>query len=100
MNLTSRQQRYLRGLGQSLDPTLRVGKEGLTPGILKTLEELLDRHELIKVRVQKAAEGTPPAEWAATLAESSGAASLGVVGSTFLLFRANPTLKDRIDLPE
>jgi RNA-binding protein len=100
MELTARQYRFLRGLGQSLEPTLRVGKEGLSPGVLRALEELLDHHELIKVRVQKAAEGKTPAEWAAAMAESSGAAIVGVVGFTCLLYRPNPTLKDAIELPE
>jgi RNA-binding protein len=100
MELSSRQRRYLRGLAQTLDPTLRIGKEGLTANILKALEELLDHHELIKVRAQKAAESKAPEEWAAALAEASGAAIVGVVGSTFLLYRPNPKLKDGIDLPE
>lgn len=100
MELTTKQKRFLRGRGQSLDPTLRIGKDGLSPGVRAALEELLLHHELIKVRVQKAAESKTPEEWAALLATESGAAVVGVVGYTFLLYRPNPALKEPIRLPE
>ena len=38
-------------------------------------------------------------EVAAAMAEEAGAALVGVVGHTFVLFRPNPELKERIELP-
>jgi RNA-binding protein len=99
MDLSGRQKRFLRGLGQTLHPTLMVGKEGMTEGIRTALDELLAHHELVKVRVQKGAGGETR-DWAEQVVEGSGAALVGVVGHTFLVYRPNPELKERIRLPE
>jgi RNA-binding protein len=99
MELTGRQKRYLRGISQPLHPTLMVGKEGMTDGIRTALDELLAHHELVKVRVQKGAGGETR-DWAQRVLEGSGAALVGVVGHTFVLYRPNPELKERIRLPE
>jgi RNA-binding protein len=98
VELTQAQRRYLRGLGQSLNPTLQIGRDGLTEQTTAALEPLLKRHELVKVRVQQTAEVEPP-EAAAALAAGSSAALVGVVGRTFLLYRPNSERKDPIRLP-
>lgn len=98
MNLTTRQQSYLRGLGQALQPTLNIGREGHTEGTRQALEALFAHHELVKGRVQKTS-ASAPREVAAALAAETEAALVGVVGRTFLLYRANPKLKERITLP-
>jgi RNA-binding protein len=98
MSLSTRQQSYLRGLGQALQPTLNIGREGHTEGTRQALEALFARHELVKGRVQKTSEGVPR-EVAAALAAETGAEVVGVVGRTFLLYRPNPDLKERIALP-
>jgi RNA-binding protein len=96
--LTQAQKRYLRGLGQSVNPTLQIGRGGVTEQNIAALEPLLKRHELVKVKVQQTSEAEP-AEAATTLADASGAALIGVVGRTLLLYRPNPERKDRIRLP-
>jgi len=98
IELTQAQKRHLRGLGQALSPTLQIGREGVTEANRAALEPFLKRHELVKGKVQQTAEVTPQ-EAAAVLAQSSGAALIGIVGRTFLLYRPNPERKDRIQLP-
>jgi len=51
MPLSSSQIRYLRGLAHPLKPVLLMGGKGVTAGVLKELEQALDDHELIKVRL-------------------------------------------------
>ena len=97
MNLTTRQISYLRGLGQSLRPQLHIGHEGVSPGTMTALEDLFRGRELAKVRVLKTAEETPK-QLAQELARAAGAVLVGVVGQTFVLYRPNPELKERIEL--
>ncbi len=99
MQLTTKQKAYLRGLGQSLRPQLHVSHEGLKPGTFQALEDLFRGRELVKVRMTKTALAEPD-ETAEELARRSRAAVVGGVGLTFLLYRPNPDLKDRIELPE
>jgi len=51
MRLTSEQNDYLRILGHKLKPALDVGAGGLTQSLLKQIDNALDAHELVKVRV-------------------------------------------------
>jgi len=99
MNLTTKQRAYLRGLGQSLRPQLHVGHEGYNAGIRSSLEDLFKRRELVKVRILNTAEEEPKA-LAAALAEEANAELVGVVGKTFVLYRPNPEMKERIELPD
>ncbi|MGM9451347.1 YhbY family RNA-binding protein, partial [Klebsiella sp. K47] len=49
--LTSSQTRFLRGHAHDLKALLQIGGKGVTPAFLAELEEVLERHELIKVKV-------------------------------------------------
>ena len=97
MALTGKQKRVLRSIGQLLEPIVFVGKEGVESAIGPT-EDVFKTHELIKVRVLPNAPAltAPTAE---ELAERTGSDIAGKVGHTFLLYRPNPTLKRRIELP-
>ncbi len=98
--LTSKQKSYLRGLGHHLASKAMLGKEGITDKVLKTVEETIAAHELIKVKVQ---ENCPHdrKEAGELLAEASRTQLVQVLGRTLLLFRANPDLPadKRIVLP-
>ena len=51
MNLTERQQKYLRRLTHDMKPAVQVGKAGLTESLLAELNNCLTRHELMKIKV-------------------------------------------------
>jgi RNA-binding protein len=98
VSLTKSQARYLRGLGQRLRAQVHIGHAGLTDGILGTLEDHYRGKELVKLRLLPSCAEEPKAV-AAAVAERSGSELVGVVGRTFVLYRPNPELKDRIELP-
>jgi RNA-binding protein len=97
--LTAKQKKHLRGQGQLLDPLLTVGKEGITDPVVKSVSELLDKRELIKVRLT-GPSGEARKEVAPALADAAKAECISIVGRTVVLYRANPDLKAsrRIDL--
>jgi RNA-binding protein len=91
--LSPRQRKHLRGLAQRLEPALWVGDGGLRPGVLTALDEVLGRHELVKVRMR-----TPSDKHA--LASAARAELCGLIGHTAILYRAHPDAeKRRIALP-
>ncbi len=97
MELTGRQRRFLRSLGHHLDPVVRVGREGLTPGVAAQAERALDDHELIKIRFGTGFDGEIDAALDRLLASTS-AALAGRTGRTALLYR--PRVEDpEIRLP-
>ncbi|HJP97481.1 MAG TPA: ribosome assembly RNA-binding protein YhbY [Rhodanobacteraceae bacterium] len=96
--LTASQTRYLRGLAHPLKPVLLVGGRGVTPGVLKELEQALDDHELIKVRLSGGDRAARAAELM-KLAESSHAETVQSIGHIAVLYRRNDE-QPRIALPK
>ncbi|MCA9729552.1 MAG: YhbY family RNA-binding protein [Candidatus Eisenbacteria bacterium] len=97
MELTGKDRRYLRGLGNPLKPVVWIGREGITPGVLRSIDEAHLGAELIKVKMLDPGEHDRKAV-AAELAEKSPSHFVGMVGGTILLFRRHPE-KPRISLP-
>jgi len=98
--LTGAQKTYLRGLGQRLDPALKVGKSGLSPEFYKELQHRLNAEELIKIRFL-GAERDERAELCDTIADQGRCVCVGAVGHTALFFRRNPNSeRQSIVLPE
>ena len=92
LELTGKQKKHLRGLGQLLDPLMTVGKEGFTDPVIKNISDLLDKRELIKVRLT-GPSGAARKEVAPALAQAANAACISIVGKTVVLYRPNPDIK-------
>lgn len=101
IELTGKQKRFLRSLGQRQSSILNVGKAGLSPALLAGLGRLLEQHELVKVHLP-AASPSERNDMAAEMAEKTGAAWVGSVGRTALLYRPGTTgdADKRIQLPQ
>lgn len=87
MTLTTRQRQFLKGLAHSLSPVVRVGKSGLTDGVIAETNAALESHELIKVRVEIDDAGSRR-EVAQRLASATGAGLAGTIGKVAILYRA------------
>ena len=84
--LSNAQKRYLRGLAHELKPVVMVGAKGVGPSLLAELDQALEMHELIKVRV--AAEDREQRDaLIAALLEPSGAALVARIGHVAVLYR-------------
>ena len=98
--LTGAQKSFLRGLGQKLEPSLKLGKNGLTPAFLTELQRVLRAHELVKLRFV-GVERDERGELCAKIADEGRCVFVGGVGHTALFYRQHPEPPERgIDLPE
>ncbi len=86
MELTGKQRRYLRSIGQTQSSIVTVGRAGLSRRVMREIERALDDHELIKVRVGRECE-IERKEAAKRISERSRSAVAQVVGNTMLLYR-------------
>ena len=90
--LSNAQKRYRRGLAHALKPVLLVGAKGVTPAVLAELGEVLEQHELVKVKV--AAEDREARDAAIeALVTGVDAALVGRIGHVAILYRR------RLDTP-
>ena len=51
--LNSKQRAYLKGLAQTTQPILNIGKSSLTPEFTASVAEALEARELVKISVLK-----------------------------------------------
>jgi RNA-binding protein len=94
VDLTGKQRRYLRALGQRLTATLHVGRDGVNDAVVEQAEAQLAAHELVKVRIGDNAPADRH-ETADVLAARTRAHVAQVLGRTALLYRAraeDPTI--------
>lgn len=84
--LTAAQNRFLRGQAHGLKALMQVGGKGITPALLAELDQVLERHELVKVKVA-AGERQARDALITELAAHTGAALVQRVGHTATLYR-------------
>lgn len=98
--LTSKQKKFLKGLGHSLSPVVSIGKDGLGEKIITATVLELSRHELIKIKVGKSSPASKQ-ETAELLLPQSESSLVQIIGNTILLYKKNPKMdKDKqIKLP-
>lgn len=96
--ITSKQRRYLKKLAHDLDPTVHLGKSGLTENIRKEMEIALEHRELVKVKLQEGYNGNAK-DVANFLAEELGAEFVQAIGNKFILYRESKDNKE-IVLPK
>ncbi len=95
--LTGKQRRYLRGLGHNLASIATIGKEGISPSFTRAVDQALEDHELVKIRVGKNAL-VDRKEAAQDLAVQTASEVAQVLGNTILLYRRHPD-EPTIELP-
>ncbi|MAJ60622.1 MAG: hypothetical protein CBC48_11690 [bacterium TMED88] len=93
--LTGQQRKWLRGQAHPLKPIVQVGEAGLSPSVISAVQAALDRHELIKVRLQQPSDKRGTAQ---EIADQSSAVLCGLVGHTVILYRAHPETP-KLDIP-
>jgi RNA-binding protein len=98
MNLTGKQKRFLRGLGNQLKATIFIGREGISNGVITSIEQTLAANELVKIKLLEGFAGDRHAA-AEELAAKTNAELVQVLGKTVLLYRRHIS-EPKISLPE
>lgn len=94
--LTSKQRSKLRSMAQNIEPILYIGKEGITPNIIKQADDALEARELIKGSVQQNCP-LSAREAADELARATNSYGVDAVGRKFVLYRESEN-KKRIEI--
>ncbi|KAA9002752.1 ribosome assembly RNA-binding protein YhbY [Affinibrenneria salicis] len=96
MNLSNKQKQHLKGLAHPLKPVVLLGNNGLTEGVLAEIEQALEHHELIKIKIA-AEERETKALIIDAIVRETGANNVQVIGHTLVLYR--PSQERKIVLP-
>lgn len=78
----------LRDKAVHLEPSVRIGKNGLTSGIVNEIKALLGKHQLVKAKIlQGALEQEQKEELIGKVVGETGAILVQQVGLTFTLYK-------------
>ena len=91
--MSGKERAALRAEAHHLNVLVHIGHQGLTPTVLKSIDDVLRTHELVKVQVAKAGELSAK-DAANDIAGRLGAEVIQVIGRTCTVYRENPELKD------
>lgn len=87
--LTAAERRELKARAHALHPLVMIGNEGLTPAVLKAVDEALKAHDLIKIRA--AGEDRDAREvLLQAICEATGAAPVQHIGKVLIVWRERP----------
>lgn len=95
------QKRYLKGLAHSLQPVVYIGQKGLTDALVRSADEVLDAHELIKIKFNDFKQKEQKQEISGQIADATNSELISIVGhiATFYRPHKNPE-KRKIVLPK
>ena len=91
--LSSKQRGFLSGLAATINPTVMVGKDGVSDGVVQALIAEFSHRELIKVRF--IASKDEKRELAAVLAQKSGSEIVRIIGNVAVFYRPAEKAEDR-----
>jgi RNA-binding protein len=86
--LSNPEIRQLKAAAQRMKPAFKVGKAGLSPQFIQSVDEGLKHHELLKIKFDEFKDEKKPL--AATLAERTSSHLIMLVGNVAVLYRKKP----------
>jgi RNA-binding protein len=87
MELTSKQRAQLRGLANTMDTILHIGKDGIGENLVKQADDALEARELIKGKVLENNIEYDAHLAAQELAKATRSEVVQVIGTKFVLYR-------------
>lgn len=86
--ISSAEIRRLKAAAQRLEPVVRIGKNGITEGTLKGLDQALSDHELVKVKFSDLKDQKKVL--APQLADQTQSTLVTLIGNVAVLYRKKP----------
>jgi RNA-binding protein len=86
--VNSADKKKLRAVAHTLKPIVMIGQSGLTGAVLAEIEQALDSHELIKVKIR--AERDERKQISEKICAETGAEIIQTIGQIAVIYRLNP----------
>ncbi len=88
MTLTNSQKKFLRQSAHHLKPVIWVGQHGITDSLINEIEQALERHELIKIKLRMG-EREERDIGINEICEKTGAENIQRVGNILTIYKKN-----------
>ena len=87
MYMDKEQFKELKKISNTLKPMFNLGKEGLTDNFVKTIDEYLEAHNIVKIKVLIAGDKDDVGYFADEIAKETESIIIEKKGFTFTLFK-------------
>jgi RNA-binding protein len=95
------QKTYLKGLAHHKNPLVFVGQKGISPAVIRSVEETLDTHELIKVKFIDFKQKDQKTKIAREIEMQTASEMVSMVGHVAVFYRQHKdSEKRKIVLPK
>mgnify|MGYP003952639163 CR=1 FL=1 len=93
MNINASQIRKLKALSHHLKPSVNIGKDGLSVGVIQSISEILETHELIKIKFHKNKDSKEQAS--KDIVSSTKSVKVSIIGNTLIIYKKSSNPKYR-----
>ncbi|MFM2317820.1 MAG: hypothetical protein RLZZ215_441 [Pseudomonadota bacterium] len=90
MELTDAQRKRLKGLAHALHPIILIGQHGLKDSILVELDQALEYHQLVKIKISVGDRELRNEILEQILEHTTEAILIQQIGNTAILYQRNP----------
>ncbi|VWL85384.1 YhbY family RNA-binding protein [Oceanivirga miroungae] len=87
MKLTSKERNFLRKKASSIETTIRIGKNGLDTTQLENISQLINKNEIVKVKVLNNSENEASFELASNIEKYTNSILVGIIGHIMIFFK-------------
>jgi RNA-binding protein len=95
------QKKHLRGLAHHIKPVVYIGQKGITDTVVRSVDEALNSHELIKVKFIDFKEKGLKKQIADAIERQTSGEIVGMIGHTAIFYRRHSDpQKRKIKLPQ
>lgn len=92
--MTSKQRAYLKSIASTYEPIFQVGKSSVSPELIISISEALEKRELIKISVLKNCADDPH-EIAQIISERTHSEIVQVIGKKIILYKVSSKKENR-----
>ncbi len=83
----------LKALAHHLKPSVNIGKDGLTDGVVQSILEILETHELIKIKFQKNKDSKNTIS--NNIVKRTKSTKISIIGNTLIIYKKSSNPKYR-----
>lgn len=92
--MTSKQRAYLKSIASTYEPIFQVGKSSVSPELIISVSEALEKRELIKISILKNCADDPH-EIAQIISERTHSEIVQVIGKKIILYKVSSKKENR-----
>jgi len=88
--LNTKQKKYLKALSHHIKPKINIGKDGLTDGVILSINEYIEKKELIKVKFSQNKENKR--HTSALICDKVNCELVSIIGNNLIIYKksSNP----------